>query len=532
MKISMLDCTLRDGGYVNEWKFGRRNIETIIENLTEAGMDIVECGYLCDDGRDDLRLTKVNNVDALNAIISKDKLLNCEFAMMIDLGNYDVDRLCEYHNGAISIIRLAFHKRDIENAFEVARNIQDKGYKVFLQPMVSLCYTDKEFLELIDRTNKLMPAALYIVDSFGEMKKRDLIRLFLMVDHNLNDKVQIGYHSHNNMQLAYSNAQALIEEHTDRELIVDATVMGMGRGAGNLNTELFAQYLNEEDRYRYNIQKLLRISDKVLNRIYSQSYWGYSLAHYISARHNCHPNYASYLNEKNNLTIDEIDMMLSKMPSEKKVSFDREYVEQIYLNTMMENPTDYGPIEKFIEDIKGRCVLIIAPGKSSLTDKDKINDFVMKNEPMVISLNHEYEYCHTDYVFFSNIRRYKENGCPVKKKAIITSNIAEEDAYIKTDYKMLLNDCDGVADNAGMMLIKFLTDKQIQCIYLAGMDGYGPDETDNYADEEYIFNTSKERMYQMNLGMNQMLNEYSKIVNIVFLTQPHYIGEGIRYVES
>ena len=109
--------------------------------------------------------------------------------------------------------------------------------------MVSLSYTDEEFLDLIRRVNELEPYAFYIVDSFGMMKRKDLTRLFYLVEHNLNENIKIGFHSHNNMQLAYSNAQSLVDLHSDRELIIDASVYGMGRGAGNLNTELFVQYM-------------------------------------------------------------------------------------------------------------------------------------------------------------------------------------------------------------------------------------------------------------------------------------------------
>lgn len=84
----------------------------------------------------------------------------------------------------------------------------------------------------------------------------DLTRLFYLVEHNLNENIKIGFHSHNNMQLAYSNAQSLVDLHSDRELIIDASVYGMGRGAGNLNTELFVQYLNDNADGNYDIKPL------------------------------------------------------------------------------------------------------------------------------------------------------------------------------------------------------------------------------------------------------------------------------------
>lgn len=129
-----------------------------------------------------------------------------------------------------------------------------KGYKVFVQPMVSLNYTDEEFLSLIQLVNHIKPYAFYIVDSFGMMNKKNLIRLFYLVEHNLDESIWIGFHSHNNKQLAYSNAQCLIDTQTARNLIIDSSIFGMGRGAGNLNTELIVEYLN--DNFHENMQSI------------------------------------------------------------------------------------------------------------------------------------------------------------------------------------------------------------------------------------------------------------------------------------
>ena len=96
-----------------------------------------------------------------------------------------------------------------------------------------------------------VPADIYVMTHTTapfikkESIEKGLTRLFYLVEHNLNENIKIGFHSHNNMQLAYSNAQSLVDLHSDRELIIDASVYGMGRGAGNLNTELFVQYLND-----------------------------------------------------------------------------------------------------------------------------------------------------------------------------------------------------------------------------------------------------------------------------------------------
>ena len=125
-----------------------------------------------------------------------------------------------------------------------------------------------------------------------------MIRLFYIVDYKLDSNIVLGFHSHNNMQLAYSNAQTLVDIQITRNIIIDTSIMGMGCGAGNLNTELFVEYLNDNFDMHYRLKPLLILIDEVLNIFYYENYWGYSLPNYLSAKYNTHPNYAKYLDEK------------------------------------------------------------------------------------------------------------------------------------------------------------------------------------------------------------------------------------------
>ena len=238
-KIQVLDCTLRDGGYCNNCRFGFENEKKIIHGLVEANVDIIECGFLMNTVEYDQDVTRFTSLDEVAKIIPKDKE-GKTFVMLTDYGKYRPEDLPEYDGVSVDGLRVAFHKKDRIAALKECKKIKNKGYKVFVQAMVSLSYTDEEFLDLIRRVNELEPYAFYIVDSFGMMKRKDLTRLFYLVEHNLNEKIKIGFHSHNNMQLAYSNAQSLVDLHSDRDLIIDSSVYGMGRGAGNLNTELYS----------------------------------------------------------------------------------------------------------------------------------------------------------------------------------------------------------------------------------------------------------------------------------------------------
>ena len=267
-RIKALDCTLRDGGYVNNWMFGFKGIKNILNKLTQANIDIVECGFLSQKtpySEDSSVFDKPSSI-AKVLPLNKGKV---KYVAMINYGEYDTEDLEEYDGNSIDGIRVVFHKEERHNAIEYARAIKEKGYEVYIQPMVTVNYEDEELLDLIKAVNNIMPYAMYIVDSFGVMSNNDLIRLFYIMDKNLDKNINMGFHAHNNIQLAYANAQILSDISTLRPLIIDCSVFGMGRGAGNLNSELFLGYLNLKFKRNYKIYPLLEIIDEELNRIYA-----------------------------------------------------------------------------------------------------------------------------------------------------------------------------------------------------------------------------------------------------------------------
>ena len=517
--LKVLDCTLRDGGYCNQWRFGKDNISMIVQALLEANLDIIECGFLSNSAPSDPDRSKFNSVDEINRIIPKDKSGKL-FVAMINYGEYDADSIPNFSNLGIDGFRIAFHKKNRNEAMTLCKRIQSKGYKVFIQPMVSVSYTDFEFLDLITSANEFCPYAFYIVDSFGVMKNKDLLRFFYLVENNLSSNTRIGFHSHNNLQLAYSNAISLLHTQGTHDLIIDCSVMGMGRGAGNLNTELFVEHLNENYGAQYCVRPLLKIADEVLNYFYQKNYWGYSLANYISAKHNAHPNYASFLADKNTLSFENIDEIFDMMDSEKRVQFDKAYIEELYLQYMEKN-TNQETRSGFLHNIiHGQDVVLIAPGKSSFDEKEKITAL---NCPLKISINFDYEFAETNYVFVSNLRRFKGLSSKCKAKSIVTTNIPYDGVFYQTSYKHLVNNVDFVEDNAGLMAIKFLSEYGAKRVFLAGFDGYSHDTSENYGDTKLQIITRNAVLDSINAGMNHVLREYAKQIEIVFLTKEKHL---------
>lgn len=520
--IKVLDCTLRDGGYCNQWRFGYKNIGTITSSLVEAGVDIVECGFLTNRVTYDPDVSQFTAVEQFTSIIPTDRKGKM-FVCMVNYGEYRAEDLPEYNGVSVDAIRVAFHKSDVAGALELCKGIRDKGYKVFVQPMVSLNYSDEEFLELIRNCNEIDPYAFYIVDSFGMMKRKDLTRLYYMVEHNLKRNICIGFHSHNNMQLAYSNAQFLVDNRTLRDMVIDSSVFGMGRGAGNLNTELFVEFLNDTVGTSYELKPILAIIDQILNRFYQRNYWGYSLPNYLSAAHNAHPNYAGYLDDKKTLTIESMDEIFSMMDHNKKFNYDRDYIEQLYLQYMATGRTQESHMLELKKILAGKKVFLIAPGKSIIDEQDKVLAYASRDDVVTISVNFDCPVLDTDLIFLSNLRRFRELDPSKRSRCIVTSNIPAMGTYLQTTYRNLLNNVDAVRDNAGMMLIRFLINLGVKKVYISGIDGYSVDPTQNFAEEHMSFYAKRAALEAMNAGISTVLKDYSKEIEIEFVTTPKYV---------
>lgn len=524
--IMMLDCTLRDGGYVNSWKFGKENIKFIISKLIEANIDIIECGYL-DDKCCDEDSSKFDSVEKIEKIIRNIKTDKNMFVAMIDCGNYDVDKVPLYDGKSLDAIRIAFHKSKLERAIRDAEKLIEKGYKVFLQPMLTLSYKDTELISVIERCNELDLYGFYVVDSFGSMREEDLVRLSYLVEHNLRKDIRIGFHSHNNLQLSYSNCVKFLSFAKQRQIIVDSSVFGMGRGAGNLNTELFAEYLNLNYDKEYKLVPLLNIIDLKLNKIYKENYWGYSVAFYLSAINGCHPNYSNFLVKKNTLQVTQINNLLEKIEDEKKANFDAKYIESLYIENNERNFDDNLNKDSLRNLISGKKVLVLAPGRSIEKNTSRINEFIDEGNVVVFSLNFITSLFKADFLFFNNLKRYNvfKNEAEKDDNLIVTSNIVNEidkDIKLIFDYEKLLFHKTGISDNAMFMMINLLYDLNIKEIFVAGFDGYSLNESSSYIKPELAYGLSSTELEQRNSLIKDGLNELKDKINIRFLTESIY----------
>lgn len=211
------------------------------------------------------------------------------------------------------------------------------------------------------------------------------------------------------------------------------------------------------------------------------------------------------------------------MDDEKKISYDKGYIENLYLNYMEMGRVQENHKEELKRILSSKKVILIAPGKTSAIEKKNIRDKADSEEVLLISVNFNYAYADPNYIFISNIRRFKELNDTEKKKCIVTSNIPTNEVFYKTPYKELINSIDAVNDNAGLMAINFLIQYGVEEIMLAGFDGYSHDVNENYADASLELITRNAVLDAMNIGMTEILKQYSQKVKITFLTTPKHV---------
>lgn len=171
--LKLLDCTLRDGGYVNDWKFGFTSTKDIINRLTKANIDVVEVGFLRNVEEYDEDITVCNYIEELNRLLPEN-IGNTMYSAMAMRSNYDINKLSPYSGKGIEMIRITAHDYDIEDGMDFAREVKAKGYKLSINPINIMGYSDERILWILEQVNQIQPYQFSIVDTFGSMKRRDL----------------------------------------------------------------------------------------------------------------------------------------------------------------------------------------------------------------------------------------------------------------------------------------------------------------------------------------------------------------------
>lgn len=513
--VRILDCTLRDGGRILNCEFNNQEIKEVVERLTNAKIDIVEVGFLRDSNKINYHgnSTFFTDVEQIKPFLNKSKL-NTIYVAFIDYGMFDIDSLKPCDNMSIEGIRLGFTKKDYTNAKDDILRwiniIKGKGYKLFIQGVNSLSYTDKEILEIVDMINSVQPYSFGIVDTYGAMYMDDVDRLYGLIDHNLLPDICINFHSHNNYQLSFAFAQEIIKlsNSSKRKIIIDCTLGGMGKVAGNLNTELMIDYLVRKLHYDYEFEDILDMLDDYIYKYTLEYKWGYSTAAMMAGVYKSHPNNIIYLTEKFRLDTKDIGKLLSMIEPDVRQRYDYDNIEHLYIEYIAEKVDDYLAVNQMKEVIENKEVLIMAPGNSLNIYQDKIDNFIIENHPITISVNFIANEP-SAYAFFGNQKRYsrlskKRNG----RKVIVSSNIkSNTDSDIVINYHSLINRGYKYFENSTIMLLKLLKRLNPSKIYISGLDGFNENIGENYLDSSYQNERHIGEFKTLNKEISEMLEE-------------------------
>ncbi len=528
-EIKLLDCTLRDGGYINDWNFGHDNLVSVFERLVDAGVDIIEVGFLDERREFDINRSIMPDTDSVGKIFGELDRKQAMIVGMIDYGTCSLSHISPAEDSFLDGIRVIFKKHLREEAMAYCGELSKLGYKVFAQLVSVTSYSDEEMLDLVRLANHYQPYAVSMVDTYGLMHQNNLMHYFKLLDDNLDPSIGLGYHAHNNFQMGYANCIAMLSNSIDRDMVVDGTIYGMGKSAGNAPIELIAMHMNHALGKDYRIAQILEAIDSNIIQFYTPAAWGYNMFYYLAASNDCHPNYVSDLMEKRTLSVKSINEILGKLEGEKKLLYNKAYLESLYVDYEKNEINDEEDRKALGEALKGKNILILGPGATMESDdvKKKIVRYVEEEKPTVISINYIPKSLRPDYVFLSNAKRYLQLATKLsrtKQTIIATSNLTETTtgtfAY-RLNYGSLIDLNTEIIDNSLVMLLKALISIGVTKVQLAGFDGYSL-RASNYVQANMEYDFIRKKVKYLNAYVTEFLESVKDQISVEFLTKSHY----------
>lgn len=525
--VKVLDCTLRDGGRLIDCKFSDYEVSEICRRLAKSNIDVVEVGFI----RDWRKVNYVGNSTFFTdpSQISKylPKNTNTTFVAFIDYGMCDFDRLPDYDGTSVTGFRVGFTRKnflqDREGVERVLKLVKDKGYKLFIQGVNTLGYSEDELKEVLKMINEVHPYSFGIVDTYGAMYPEDFERIFSLVDSNLDKDIALDFHAHNNRQMAFALSQQCIRAcDGKRELIVDGTLNGMGKCAGNLNLELIVDYLNTHG-YNYDFDEILDMIDEFVRPIGEKCSWGYSVPALMGGIYKSHPNNIIYLFNKFRLESKDFKNIISMIDPELRQRYDYDNLEKLYYEYSNTKIDDDAAMAELSKRYAGKDVLLLSPGSSLNTYSDKIESYIEENKPEIITVSFYREGCPC---FCGNKRRYDKILSDHDADFILTSNVTTDTSKgIIVNYNSLVDRRYVYFDNSVMMALNLLAKLKVRSIKLAGFDGYSKDMK-NFIDDSFNNDRQAAELDRINNGISTMVHDYEKRVgpqiSVTFLTPSKY----------
>ena len=282
----ILDCTIRDGGLVNNWDFSIEFVQELYNGLSEAGVEYMEIGYK--NSPKLLNATEPNpwrflDDNFLKEIIPEKKFT--KLSALVDIGRVDPNDILPREESVLDMIRVACYIREGDKGLELVQMFHDLGYETSLNIMALSSVPESQLIKAFELVKASPVDVVYIVDSFGSLDPADIEHQVNKFKAMLPNK-QLGIHTHNNMQLAFANTLAALRNGVT---FLDSSVYGMGRAAGNCHTELLVSYIQKTS---YELKPVLGVIEKHMLNMRQKWEWGYIIPYMISGVLNEHPRVA------------------------------------------------------------------------------------------------------------------------------------------------------------------------------------------------------------------------------------------------
>lgn len=495
--FEILDCTIRDGGYLNGWKFGKNLVREAYRSVSKAGVSVMEIGFRGTEkyfDRNKFGLWRFSDEETIRETVKG--IDGAKIALMGDFGKISAEDFISRKDSLAEIVRVAVHKDNVGEAIDLLEKIKNKGYEVCLNAMGYSNYTPAERKKFISMLKKTDIDYVYVVDSYGSLFPNEiegLLSPLLEIS-----KIKVGFHPHNSLQMAFANTLEAIRSGAH---IIDSTLYGIGRGAGNLPTEIIVLYMELLGNKKYNVIPILNCIDRYLLPMRKEIDWGYQLPYMLSGMYKCHPNYASGLIDYREYTIDEIckamEIIQKKNPTGYNPEILKELIEDGHIGRLKgEKKSSQRPKGKkgkvsvpYVSRHEGRDCLILANGPTLKEYRQNIDAFIAKVNPVILGANNLSGLFAPDYHAFNNKKRFMDyiDSVSPKSKVLLSEHFTKEmiREYTGRDYeKLYYNDilnsrfdikAGAVQTNCrtiSVLLIGVAIAMGAKRIFIAGMDGY------------------------------------------------------------
>ena len=383
-KINILDCTLRDGGYYNNWDFSTDLVNDYLKAISESGIKNVEIGF---------RSLKENKLNGPNFFSTENYINILKIPKNINIGvMINVSELTQYrknykkilskifkekNKSKIKFVRLATHFSEIDEVVKICKILKTKKYMVVINLMQITEQNEKNIIEASRKINQAKPDILYFADSLGAMNTKDV---FKYVNHLRSHwKGELGIHTHNNLGKAVSNTLSAVENGVTW---IDSTVTGMGRGPGNSETEYVLIEMSKLSSTRYDLLPITKIIKKYFEPLKEKYKWGPNSFYYLAGKYRIHP---TYIQEMLNIKMDDVEILeaIKQLKNGDGKKYDVNLIRSEFQKPIKLKKGNWSPKKR----LNKREVFLISSGPKLNEYKKEIEKYIIKNKPFVIALN-------------------------------------------------------------------------------------------------------------------------------------------------